>query len=47
MIGDKLIIEQFHTEWAAEINDLVADRFQPESRFAASTAPAPSSNPLS
>jgi uridine kinase len=38
MIGDKLIIEQYHTERAAEINDLVADRFQPESRFTMSIA---------
>ena len=38
MIGDKLIIEQHHTERAAEIVDLVAERVQTESRFAASVA---------
>ena len=38
MIGDKLIIEQYHTERAAEITDLVADRFPPESRFTMSIA---------
>jgi len=38
MIGDKLIIEQHHTDRAAEINDLVAERFQSESRFAVSVA---------
>ena len=37
MIGDKLIIEQYHTHRAAEINDLVADRVQAESRFATSS----------
>ena len=38
MIGDKLIIEQCHTDRAAEINELVADRFQTQSRFAVSVA---------
>ncbi len=38
MIGDKLIIEQHHTERAAEIVNLVAERIRPESRFAVSVA---------
>ena len=38
MIGDKLIIEQHHTERAAEIIDLMAERIQSASRFAISVA---------
>ena len=40
MIGDKLIIKQYHTERAAEINALVAERIQTESRFTVSVAGA-------
>lgn len=38
MIGDKLIIEQHHTERATEICNLVAERVQTESRFTVSVA---------
>ena len=38
MIGDKLIIEPYHTERAAEIIDIVAKRVRTESRFTVSVA---------
>ena len=38
MIGDKLIIEPYHTERAAEIVDLLVERIRPASRFAVSVA---------
>ena len=38
MIGDKLLIEQHHTDRAAEICDLVASRIQPERRLTLSVA---------
>jgi uridine kinase len=38
MIGDKLLIEQHHTDRAAEICDLVASRKQPERRLTLSVA---------
>ena len=38
MIGDKLIIEPYHTERAAEIIDIVAKHVRTESRFTVSVA---------
>ncbi|MGD2205633.1 MAG: hypothetical protein PVH17_02535 [Anaerolineae bacterium] len=38
MIGDKLIIEQHHTNRAAEICDLLADRIRPTDRFVLTVA---------
>jgi uridine kinase len=38
MIGDKLIIEQHHTDRASEICDLLADRIRPGGRFAITVA---------
>ena len=38
MIGDKLVIEQHHTDRATEICDLLADRMQASSRFTMTVA---------
>jgi uridine kinase len=38
MIGDKLVIEKHHTERAAEICDLLAERIEPGERFTLSVA---------
>jgi uridine kinase len=38
MIGDKLLIQQYHTDRAAEICDLVASHVVPQSRFTMSVA---------
>ena len=38
MIGDKLIIEKHHTERAAEICELLADRIRPSERFTLAVA---------
>ena len=38
MIGDKLVIEPHHTDRAAEICDLIADRIEPGSRFTLTVA---------